>query len=261
MPFWKVPDEQVATELRTRLGEETSVYVGSTSAALDGSDAVILAPTAYKGVTMLITARRRTSAPVYGSAAVVDDSMQNIALENTTSAPSEFPTAEETASFDAPLFVDDQPPVPEPTSADAAFTETKASIYEPPVIAEAVGSISPEVADEPEEEFFGPTTWERIDNPEGEVNFPVHSGLPAPSEREELTTATADLTGVPSLPEPSPVETRVNTAPEAVLPPTPKITPERHYVATGFLGLDETVEDEEDLAREKRPWWKKLFID
>ena len=72
MPAWKVSDEQTASELLSRIGQDTSVYIDSSSPALDGSDAVILAPTAYKGVTMLITARRRNSTSAYEPAAVLD---------------------------------------------------------------------------------------------------------------------------------------------------------------------------------------------
>ncbi len=32
----------------------------------------------------------------------------------------------------------------------------------------------------------------------------------------------------------------------------------RNYVATGFLGLDELVEEEPEVAR---PWWKRIFLD
>ena len=33
----------------------------------------------------------------------------------------------------------------------------------------------------------------------------------------------------------------------------------KHYVATGFLGLE--GEMEEDVPEPPKPWWKKLFID
>jgi hypothetical protein len=37
------------------------------------------------------------------------------------------------------------------------------------------------------------------------------------------------------------------------------VEPAKHYVASGFLGLDGELE--EDIPGPPKPWWKKLFVD
>jgi len=264
MPAWKVSDEQTASELLSRIGQDTSVYIDSSSPALDGSDAVILAPTAYKGVTMLITARRRNSTSTYEPAAVLD-SPPTIPEETLAPEPIDTRLPDETASAEAPNIVEDRPSELEPTSTtDAFFTGSPAPLYDEPTLSSETDTDSASAMEETtEEDFFGPTTWERIENAEIELP-PLVSPETSRAEREQEVAPAPDLTGIPSLPEPVTNVPYVNSKATEELPsapPAPKPAPERQYIATGFLGLDETVEDDEDRAREKRPWWKKLFID
>src|SRR5512141_1324646 len=126
MPAWKVSDERTASELRSRIGENTSVEIDSRSVALDGSDAVILAPTVHKGVTMLITARRRNSTPANNSSALLDQPGQSISEQNVEPQPLLAGLPDETASFEAPNTVEDQPSESEvvATDADPTFIES-----------------------------------------------------------------------------------------------------------------------------------------
>ena len=262
MPAWKVSDEQTASELLSRMGQDTSVYIDSSSRALDGSDAVILAPTAYKGVTMLITARRRSSTSASASPAVLEQPSHYVQEETITPEPTDVAVPEETASFEVPAFVEEHFSDSDLIPSVAADTSTSTD-YEQPESSFALESTYTIERQEPEEEFFGPTTWERVESAEAELEPASPSELPTRDELDSTSYAAPDLTGVPSLPEP------VTNAPVAKPAPVPKAPaatqtptlPERRYVATGFLGLDETFEDEEDVAREKRPWWKRLFID
>jgi hypothetical protein len=114
-----------------------------------------------------------------------------------------------------------------------------------------------------EDDFFGPTTWERIESAELEAlpedPLVFESELSA-APRFEPTIEPPEAPRVQA-PEPgSPINRPATQLPAAPVE-SPRPPAERHYVATGFLGLDETVEDEEDIAREKRPWWKKMFLD
>ncbi len=263
MPAWKVSDEQTASELLTRMGQDTSIYIDSSSSALDGSDAVILAPTAYKGVTMLIAARRRSSTSASASTAVLGQSSYYIQEETIAPQPVDVAVPEETASFEVPAFVEEHssdsdliPSVAADTSTSTDYEPTKSSV--PP---DSTYTVEEEA---PEEEFFGPTSWERVESAEAQLEPAPASEIPVRDELDSTSHATPDLTGVPSLPESFTNASYANPNPVTKAPPAATQTPaapERRYVATGFLGLDETVEDEEDLAREKRPWWKKLFID
>jgi hypothetical protein len=234
MPAWKVFDEETASELESRLGGNSSVVVDANTVPLNGESAVILAPTSHRGVTMLITAHRRQ---VSSSPQPVEDHLEQFAAEEPS------PTAE---------------PVVEP------------------------------------EQFFGPTTWERIENSEVEP-FPFESTgtITQPEERHisepaamiepvedfyrppmSRTTEFRDdqaVQPVASVSEERPIVTRpeiVAPAPRsekqlATSPDMPPKSPtaERHYIASGFLGLEESVEDDDDRARETRPWWKRMFID
>ena len=55
-----------------------------------------------------------------------------------------------------------------------------------------------------------------------------------------------------SIPHPAPVPEQKFQS--AVAQPEP---PARHYVATGFLGLDGELEEE--VPEPPKPWWKRLF--
>ncbi len=39
----------------------------------------------------------------------------------------------------------------------------------------------------------------------------------------------------------------------------PGVLPTKHYVATGFLGLEGELEEE--VPTPPKPWWKRLFVD
>ena len=56
------------------------------------------------------------------------------------------------------------------------------------------------------------------------------------------------------------IRIRSSNQPKPNLPDTPVAERNsKHYVATGFLGLE--GEMEEDVPESPKPWWKKLFID
>ncbi len=109
-------------------------------------------------------------------------------------------------------------------------------------------------ASEPEETYFGPTNWDRTQEID---TLPVFDNPSVPAEasepilRNEETLQVSPPASVPSDPVPTL---------EAVPALPPKVH-ERQYVATGFLGLEDSAEDDEDLARDKRPWWKRIFTD
>lgn len=208
MTAWKVFDEETASELRSRVSADPEILREGGACGLDGGDAVILAPTAHKGVTMLITARRKMA----------------------------------TATERLPAFEALPAIQPRGETAPVAVPEEAAS------------------RGETGEEFFGPTTWERLEH--SDLADHAYESTEAIEQvgkeyREISRIETAGPTDHPShyaeVAQPEPIQ--------QIAPPLPTETHRRHYVATGFLGLDETLEDDEDLVREKRPWWKKLFLD
>jgi len=209
MPTWKVYDEETASELKSRISGNPEVSVEERPAVLDARDAVILAPTAHKGVTMLITVRRKP--------------------ETVSQQPPAFNTAQPTE------------PIEEPTQVQWV-EET------PPMRAS-------------EEEFFGPTTWERVEQ-QDPADFAFESREVAEQTSVKVEPEAARIEAVEHSFAPRVNYTEI-IGPESIqqIAPPAKETRERHYIATGFLGLDETVEDDEDLARAKRPWWKRLFVD
>jgi len=228
MPTWRTLDDETAAELRKHFAEDHLVTT-TASRTFESGSAVVLAPTSHNGEVMLITARRRST----------------------------------------PVF--DQ--VPElPLEASEPFVTT----------------IPETLIEEPAETYFGPTTWERIEeqqtsfeeeSPEtsAEQQTPIAADRVYPTEPalprwEELPPPQRSIE--PSYldyrPEPeafqSVAEDNQAAEPQPPLASTPETsaTPpqrERHYIASGFLGLEESVEDDDDIAREKRPWWKKIFSD
>lgn len=104
--------------------------------------------------------------------------------------------------------------------------------------------------DEEPEPTFGPTTWERVD----EVEPPTEFTQPA----HETSSIDPEIWDLPSQapPQPAPAEasTQGNPAPNSDWA-------EERFVATGFLGLEDYVEDEEEILKAKRPWWKRIFTD
>ena len=151
-----------------------------------------------------------------------------------------------------------EPPAPEPVATlveespasegpTAAIEESSQTVAEPD-FAKPEPALEPAAATE---FTFGPTTWERAD----EVG-----PLPEPADSHwEPRSADPEIREVPSQAPP-------DSWPEAVLLQEPSIetppeSPDRHYVATGFLGLDDYAEDEEEIARTRRPWWKRIFTD
>lgn len=105
---------------------------------------------------------------------------------------------------------------------------------------------------QPVSEFtFGPTTWERADA----VEIPGELASP---ERETRS----DDPEIWDLPSQAAAEAPTKEiAGEQVQTPASTGWEEEHYVATGFLGLEDYVEDEQEIARAKRPWWKRIFKD
>jgi hypothetical protein len=237
MPAWKVFDEETASEVRSRVSGDPEIIVTEGRTALDGGDAVILAPTTHRGVTMLITVQRK-------SAGVIELPAGTPSAQPETFSPIHEPEIEEEV-----LGEHFAPSSPVEKSADETQELT-------PLTESAVKG-------EPEEEFFGPTTWERMeasDLPELGDKFPAATDSADQAVVENFAIATPQGTATDAQVE-TPPNVEGRAAREETPPPAQKVASERHYVATGFLGLDETVEDEEDLAREKRPWWKKLFLD
>ncbi len=114
----------------------------------------------------------------------------------------------------------------------------------------ALEESTPAALDEPQEEpTFGPTTWERTEQGESplelaETEFQDNSANP----------------GVWDLPSPPPELAGPSVSRQESAQELGRAS-KQHYVATGFLGLDDYAEDEEELARARRPWWKKIFID
>jgi hypothetical protein len=210
MPIWKVYDEETASELKSRISGNPEVLVEERPAVLDARDAVILTPTAHKGVTMLITVRRKPET-----------------------------ISEQLPAFETAPSVE---PIEEPAPAQWVDETPSMSATE--------------------EEFFGPTTWERVEQ-QDPADFAFESREVAEQISEEYVEPemAPEEAVEPDYAPPISYTEVVEPEPIQQIAPPVKETRERHYVATGFLGLDETVEDDEDLARAKRPWWKKLFVD
>jgi hypothetical protein len=236
MPAWKVFDEETASELRSRVSGQPEVITSEQRAVLDGGDAVVLAPTAHKGVVMLVTARRKSAS--------VFDRQAEVSVEDTDTLPS----APE-PSFEQPAQL--------ALERIEAFAPVKETAPPPPEV------VPTPVSEETEDEFFGPTTWERIETSEIEPGLPDPPDTVVPTVGEDETPELEQRSVSPvQVDEALSLKERATPEPvEETTSPARTKTPGRHSVATGFLGLDETTEDDEDLAREKRPWWKKLFID
>ena len=127
-------------------------------------------------------------------------------------------------------------PVPAPSPAEVVSIES-AGAHE----SVSAGSEADETADL----TFGPTTWERA-----EVADPVSISI-EPEGQSEIRSSDPEVWDLPSEAPPQ------RWTDELVAPPSE----DDHHIATGFLGLDDYVEDEEEVARAKRPWWKKIFTD
>ncbi len=104
--------------------------------------------------------------------------------------------------------------------------------------------------DKEPEPTFGPTTWERAD----EVDTPTEFAQSQPETRG----SDPEVWDLPSQAPPQPAT--VEGSPEEDQRPTSDWAEER-FVATGFLGLEDYVEDDEEILRAKRPWWKRIFSD
>jgi hypothetical protein len=106
----------------------------------------------------------------------------------------------------------------------------------------------PETIENEPEPTFGPTTWERVD----EVETPTELIQP----QHETRSIDPEVWDLPSQ---APLEpSRVEVSPEENQVPNSDWAEER-FVATGFLGLEDYVEDEEEILKTKRPWWKRIF--
>lgn len=98
---------------------------------------------------------------------------------------------------------------------------------------------------------FGPTTWERVD----EAEIPAEFASP----ERETRGADPQIWDLPSqAPAQGPAQEVVQEQSQS---PASTRWEEEHYVATGFLGLGDYREDEQEIARAKRPWWKRIFSD
>lgn len=126
-----------------------------------------------------------------------------------------------------------------------------------PVVSEAGVIQTPAIEEDRESarqepEFtFGPTTWERVDEVASPTEF-------VPQEPDTRSTD-PEIWDLPSqAPPPGSID---DIAPRQTPVATNNEWAEERYVASGFLGLDDYVEDEEEVARAKRPWWKRIFSD
>lgn len=221
MPAWKTFDESTADALKEHLGEAAISTEDVSGPLFDGSNSVLIAPTLQKGAAFVITARAKQKPA-------------GDARPTPLQALEPFPPQ--------PVIAAEAPAVytPEPVSAPAP-TEW---VAEEQVPAQESGSVESE-ADETADLTFGPTSWERA-----EVTDPVS----IPTEPEVHSETMSSDPEVWDLPSEAPPQRWTD---EIVAPPSED---DRH-VATGFLGLDDYVEDEEEVARAKRPWWKKIFTD
>ena len=227
MATWQTMDQETADELRRQFSED-QVVPSASSRVFESGNAVILAPTSHAGEVLLITARRQ--------------------------------------------------PVPQFESV----SELPLEANEP-----FVATIPDTQVEEPAEAYFGPTTWERIEEQEppafeerpldtyadqqapiaSDRVYPAEPALPQweepPSPPRTPAPSYLDYRPEPETFEPLAENKRIPQQPVAPIAETPATPPqrERHYIASGFLGLEESVEDDEDIAREKRPWWKKIFTD
>ncbi|MGE5113193.1 MAG: hypothetical protein ACM3JB_20205 [Acidobacteriaceae bacterium] len=222
MPAWKTFDENTADALKEHLGDAAVSTVGISGPLFDGSNSVLIAPTLQKGAAFVITARAKQKPAV--------DARPTPSLQIVEPLPPE-PVIE----GEAPVLF-----APEPLPAPAL----EQWVEDEPVPAQESPSVESE-ADETADLTFGPTTWERA-----EVADPVSIPI-EPEGHSEIRSSDPEVWDLPSEAPPQ------RWTDEIVAPPSED---DRH-VATGFLGLDDYVEDEEEIARAKRPWWKKIFTD
>lgn len=137
---------------------------------------------------------------------------------------------------------------------------------------EAPSVVEPQAVAKEDSEFqIAPETWDApafdlaSEAPPAESESPFSqtdsSELKATVEPEIVERCAEEpLIEVPKIPEfeeTAPAE----SAPGPQIEEAPEAEREDHYVATGFLGLVDRVEDEEEAEREKRPWWKRIFSD
>lgn len=181
-----------------------------------------------------------------GDSVVIAPTLQKgAALVITARRKASSVTVEEPAQF-SPLI--------EEIAAPEASTTAFVALTPEPVVTPEQTVADPRPTDSPRHESevtFGPTTWERADEVELPTNF-------ASLERDTLSTD-PEIWDLPS-------QAPSISATEQV---TSKQTPvaansgweEERYVATGFLGLEDYVEDEQEILRAKRPWWKRIFSD
>ncbi|MDT8069733.1 MAG: hypothetical protein ROO76_16345 [Terriglobia bacterium] len=234
MPAWKTFDDQTATALKQRLDENDVSIQALSQPLFEHRDSVVVAPTLQKGAALVITARRKT--PV-----------------------SAVPVLEPTA--DANPMIESVRPEPAPPESESSLPPVAESVI--PIQHQAQlkeTESAPSTEQSPAEFIFGPTTWER---PE------IFEPVPTESRVEHETSGTDPaLWDIPSEAIPQPdgnIETEIPwhdaiQSEPPVIETSPVWDDDRH-VATGFLGLDDYVEDEEEVARSKRPWWKKIFSD
>lgn len=216
MPAWKTFDESTAAALKDQVGA-TSVTVETISQPLfaDG-DTVVVAPTLQKGAALVITARKKLTPAKLDEPAQFSPLIEAIAVpEATRDLTVEF-APKPVVSPEEELIERPQPDV----TAESEFT-------------------------------FGPTTWERADEPESPVEF-------NPPEQETRSTD-PEIWDLPSHAPPQPLS-KSNIREEIPVEANNEWEEER-YVATGFLGLEDYVEDEQEILRAKRPWWKRIFSD
>jgi hypothetical protein len=233
---WKTFDETTAAALKQRVAENAVSVDPQPRPLFDGGDSVVIAPTLQKGAALVIIARKKTTTPVIE---------EPPAPEPLATIVEDSPAAEEPL---ASVIEQSPEEVAEPafaaTDTGADFT---AANPEPKVQLES--TVSP-----PDEFTFGPTTWERADEVEP---------LPEPSEsRWESRSTDPGIWDIPSQApsQPWPEESQPQE-PSFENAPTFEESRGGHYVASGFLGLDDYAEDEEEIARAKRPWWKRIFTD
>ncbi len=226
-PGWKTFDEGTAAALRSHVDEDSVSVDTVTQPLFADGDSVVIAPTLQKGAALVITARKKVApAPV-----AVEDAAPLVPPLDEIAGPEVLAT----------LPVE---PVDEPI-----LTSQEPTVIEEQEIIDGV----PKEGSRQEPEFtFGPTTWERVEETELPGEF-------TPPERE-IRSTDPEIWDLPSQAPPPPLPENIPPAQEGPAA-TNSEWQEEHYVATGFLGLDDYVEDEQEILRAKRPWWKRIFSD
>jgi hypothetical protein len=228
MPAWKTFDDATAAALKEHLGDANLSVETRSRPLFDGGDSVVVAPTLQKGAALVITTRRKPAPKRVEPARPLDQP----AGEELEKLPEEAELSAGQASIGGTAL---DAPVPQAVEVQESEPDGTAELA------------------------FGPTTWERAEGLE------TSPGVDTPDFARPTASTDPEIWDLPSeAPLPNQLgsdkmssESENHSWPIA----EPALPPERHYVASGFLGLGDYAEDEEELARQKRPWWKRIFTD